>query len=359
MQPAFHLILSLPAPIWSIFIVILSAFATASLIILLLPVFRRYALARPNARSSHHIPTPQGGGFAVLLVTYVLFFSFFALNNTDFSSPPLFVMICASLGLLVIGGIDDIRPLPALPRFLLQCGLIATTIVQLPDEVRLLPEVIPLPLEHIMIGLALVWFVNLVNFMDGIDLITTSEMLPLWSVIVLFAALNQDLPLLILSLCLIGALLGFVPFNWPIARLFLGDIGSLPLGLLSGWALLQFAYHTSLLLALIPALYYLSDATLTLIRRLLRGEKIWQAHRSHFYQRACQNNQSVLTVVSMIAATNVLLLIITAVALVLRSFTLPWLIDSSALLVACVVVTLLLRRLGKKVSAFKPPDQLD
>ena len=348
MQPVLPFISTLPAPVWAIFIVILSTLTSTGLIIVLLPIFRRYALARPNARSSHHTPTPQGGGFAVLLTTYGLFFCAFALIGINTLSAPIVGMMCASFGLLIIGGIDDIRPLPALPRFLLQCGLIATTLLQLPNEARLLPDAIPLALEHALIGLALVWFVNLVNFMDGIDLITTAEMLPLWSVVLILAVLNQDLPVLILSLCLIGALIGFLPFNWPVARLFLGDIGSLPLGLLSGWALLQFAYQTSLLLALIPSLYYLSDATLTLIKRLMRREKIWLAHRSHFYQNACQNGHSVLRVISMIAATNVVLLLITGSALVVRRLAEPWIIDGIALFAACLVVSILLHRLRQK-----------
>ena len=348
MQPVFQLTSSLPVPISMICLVVFSAIATAGLIILLLPVFRRYALARPNARSSHHIPTPQGGGLAVLLVTYAVFLLSFLIIGAELTPSSILGMICTSFGLLVIGGIDDIKPLPALPRFLLQCALIATTVLYLPDEARLLPNAIPLVLEHCLIGLALVWFVNLVNFMDGIDLITAAEMLPVWSVILIVATLSHDLPLQILSLCVIGALIGFVPFNWPVARLFLGDIGSLPLGLMSGWALLQFAYHTSLLLALIPALYYLSDSTLTLIRRLLQGEKIWQAHRSHFYQRARQNGRSVLNVVCMIAATNILLLLITVAALLMRSHAQTLFVDSMALLVACLVVIALLSRLEQK-----------
>jgi UDP-N-acetylmuramyl pentapeptide phosphotransferase/UDP-N-acetylglucosamine-1-phosphate transferase len=192
------------------------------------------------------------------------------------------------------------------------------------------------------------WFINLVNFMDGIDLITVAEMLPLWILIFGFSSVTQNIPLLVLSLSLIGTLLGFVPFNWPVARLFLGDIGSLPLGLLTGWALLKFAYATSVILALVPALYYVADSTLTLFKRLLRGETIWHPHRSHFYQSACQNGQSVLQIVTHIALCNILLLIITWGGLMLRLQSNPLLVDLCALSLACLIVTVLLRHLSRR-----------
>jgi UDP-N-acetylmuramyl pentapeptide phosphotransferase/UDP-N-acetylglucosamine-1-phosphate transferase len=347
-QADFDFLSPLITPLAASTLIGLSALATAGLIRLLLPVFRRYALARPNARSSHQIPTPQGGGFAVILVSFTVFFSYFHTVQADRLPTSLLVMMGASLVLMIFGGVDDVNPLPALPRFLLQGLLIAVTLMQLSAHTRLLPDGLPLPIEQILIGLALLWFLNLVNFMDGIDLITVAEMLPLWILIFGFSSVTQDIPLLVLSLCLIGALLGFLPFNWPVARLFLGDVGSLPLGLISGWALLKFAYATSAILALVPALYYIADATLTLFNRLLRCEKIWHPHRSHYYQRACQNGQSVLRVVTHIALCNSLLLIITWSGLTLRREANPLLVDLCALALACFVVTALLRHLSRR-----------
>ena len=347
-QIDFNLFSPLITPFAACALIGFSATATLGLIRLLLPFFRRYSLARPNARSSHQIPTPQGGGFAVILVSFTVFFAYFQTVQADHLPTALLVMMGASLVLMILGGIDDIKPLPALPRFLLQGLLIAVTLIQLSAHTRLLHEDLPLPIEQILIGLALLWFLNLVNFMDGIDLITVAEMLPLWILILGFSSVTQDIPLFVLSLCLIGALLGFLPFNWPVARLFLGDIGSLPLGLISGWALLKFAYATSAMLALVPALYYIADATLTLFNRLLRGEKIWYPHRSHYYQRACQNGQSVLHVVTHIVLCNGLLLIITWSGLTLRREINPLLVDLCALAFACFVVTALLRHLSRR-----------
>jgi UDP-N-acetylmuramyl pentapeptide phosphotransferase/UDP-N-acetylglucosamine-1-phosphate transferase len=85
---------------------------------------------------------------------------------------------------------------------------------------------------------------------------------------------------------LFGAMLGFAPFNRPVAKIFLGDVGSLPIGLLVGWCLLQLAWYQQFAAALLLPLYYLADATVTLLRRIAQREPFWAAHRTHFYQRA-------------------------------------------------------------------------
>jgi UDP-N-acetylmuramyl pentapeptide phosphotransferase/UDP-N-acetylglucosamine-1-phosphate transferase len=109
----------------------------------------------------------------------------------------------------------------------------------------------------------------------------------------------------IVAAALGGAMLGFAPFNRPVAKVFLGDVGSLPIGLLLGWCLLQLAYHQYFAAALLLPLYYLLDATATLLRRLARREPFWAPHRSHFYQRATDNGFTVWRVVSEVFALNV------------------------------------------------------
>jgi UDP-N-acetylmuramyl pentapeptide phosphotransferase/UDP-N-acetylglucosamine-1-phosphate transferase len=102
-------------------------------------------------------------------------------------------------------------------------------------------------------------------------------------------------------------MLGFAPFNRPVARIFLGDVGSLPIGLLVGWCLLQLAWHQQFAAALLLPLYYLADATATLLRRMARGEPFWAAHRTHFYQRATDNGFSVRRVVGEVFLLNIVL----------------------------------------------------
>jgi UDP-N-acetylmuramyl pentapeptide phosphotransferase/UDP-N-acetylglucosamine-1-phosphate transferase len=144
---------------------------------------------------------------------------------------------------------------------------------------------------------AVLWFVNLVNFMDGIDWMTVAEVVPVTAALAMFGlmgALPPDATVVALALC--GAIIGFAPFNRPVARLFLGDVGSLPIGLLLGWLLVLLAGHGHLVAALLLPLYYLTDATITLLRRLMRGKPITEAHRSHYYQRALANGFSVFQV---------------------------------------------------------------
>ena len=272
----------------------------------LMPLFLRYALARPNARSSHAVPTPQGGGFAVLSVAIGA--AFVCAWRFDIVWPPESLAVLAGmLVLLVIGGLDDINPLPAIPRLIAQMLVIGLIILSMPDTIRLWPDAVPLWAERLLAGLALLWFVNLVNFMDGIDWITAAELLPVWLVVLVLALWAGEPALAVVSALLIGSYLGFVPFNRPVAKLFLGDVGSLPLGLVTGWLLYRIGAGHGLVCALLPPLYYLADATITMARRALRGEKIWEAHRSHFYQQATTKGLTVPAIVARIFVTNLVL----------------------------------------------------
>jgi UDP-N-acetylmuramyl pentapeptide phosphotransferase/UDP-N-acetylglucosamine-1-phosphate transferase len=156
--------------------------------------------------------------------------------------------------------------------------------------------------------LAGVYFVNLVNFMDGLDWMTVAEVVPVTGALVVLGVRGElSFSAAIVAAALCGATAGFAPFNRPVARIFLGDVGSLPIGLLLGWCLLQLASHQHIAAALLLPLYYLSDATLTLLRRMIRREPFWAAHRSHFYQRATDNGFSVWQVISEVFALNIVL----------------------------------------------------
>jgi UDP-N-acetylmuramyl pentapeptide phosphotransferase/UDP-N-acetylglucosamine-1-phosphate transferase len=128
---------------------------------------------------------------------------------------------------------------------------------------------------------------------------------------------------------LLGATLGFAPFNKPAARLFLGDVGSLPIGLLVGWLLLHVAAKGYVAAAILLPLYYLADATITLGRRLVAGEPVWRAHRTHFYQRATDNGFSVPEIIARVAAVNLAL-----VVLAMTTVVVPGLAATSLALVA-------------------------
>ena len=144
--------------------------------------------------------------------------------------------------------------------------------------------------------------------MDGLDLMTVAEAVPVTAAVVLLGWLGEiPASTTIVAAALCGALLGFSPFNRPVAKIFLGDVGGLPIGLLLGWCLLQLAFISNSPPCCCSPLYYLADATVTLCRRLIRREPFWAAHRSHFYQRATDNGFTVWRVVSEVFALNMLL----------------------------------------------------
>ena len=200
---------------------------------------------------------------------------------------------------------------------------------------------LPFWLERALLGLALLWFVNLTNFMDGIDWMTVAEVVPVTAGLVLFGLMGA-LPreAMIVALALGGATIGFAPVNRPVARLFLGDVGSLPIGLLLGWLLVVLAGTGHFAAALLLPLYYLADATMTLLRRLVKGEPVWQAHRTHFYQRATDNGYSVMQIVGRVFLLNVALIALAAATLLTTSY----LLHAAALIAGCILVGLLLYR---------------
>jgi UDP-N-acetylmuramyl pentapeptide phosphotransferase/UDP-N-acetylglucosamine-1-phosphate transferase len=164
------------------------------------------------------------------------------------------------------------------------------------------------------LGIGALWFVNLVNFMDGIDWITVAEVVPVTGGIVLLGALGALPPeAIVVAAALLGAMLGFAPFNRPVATLFLGDVGSLPIGLLLAWLLILLAGRGHVVAALLLPLYYVADATITLGWRLLRRDPVWQAHRMHFYQRALDRGMTVGRIVTRIFICNLALVLLAAV----------------------------------------------
>jgi UDP-N-acetylmuramyl pentapeptide phosphotransferase/UDP-N-acetylglucosamine-1-phosphate transferase len=321
----------------------LSALLCAGLIVLLRPMLQRYALAKPNARSSHRVPTPQGGGIAVMTATLAA--SGFGLVTLGAPlTPSLATAFAAVIVMAGVGVADDIRPLAVAPRLLLQALAVAAVICALPNALRVVP-VLPLSLERALLFVGGLWFVNLVNFMDGIDWMTVVEVIPVAGALVVFGglgALSGDA--VVVALALGGAMLGFAYFNRPAAKLFLGDVGSLPIGLLLGWLLVLLAGAGHLAAALLLPLYYLADATLTLLRRLSRGERIWQAHRTHYYQRATDRGFTVSEIVGRVFIVNLVLAALALATALVKSR----LVDAAALACGAALVGLLLYSLTRK-----------
>jgi UDP-N-acetylmuramyl pentapeptide phosphotransferase/UDP-N-acetylglucosamine-1-phosphate transferase len=286
----------------SILAVVAAAMVSAALIWAILPWLLRYALAKPNARSSHRTPTPQGAGIAVIAATLAVAG---AIACTTSNSNIPFAIFAASLFIAIVGFADDVKSIPVLPRLLLQAVAVGAILFAAPADIRIVPAC-PLWIERGLLLLAGLWFVNLVNFMDGLDWMTVAEIVPVTGAMIVLGSLGAfPASATPVAAALCGAMIGFAPFNRPVAKVFLGDVGSLPIGVLLGWCLLQLAYNHELAATLLLPLYYLLDATVTLLRRLVRREPFWAAHRSHFYQRATDNGFTVLRVVSEVFALNV------------------------------------------------------
>jgi UDP-N-acetylmuramyl pentapeptide phosphotransferase/UDP-N-acetylglucosamine-1-phosphate transferase len=293
---------------WELMLPVALAAAVISAIVIRLirPQLLKHALAKPNARSSHQIPTPQGAGIAVIAAALVIAAFAFALIPDASSNFPA-MLFGATLFMAALGFADDIKPVPVLPRLLLQAIAVGAIVLTSPSDLRIVSAV-PFWIERGLLVVAGLWFVNLVNFMDGLDWMTVAEVVPITAALALLG-LFGELPLTaaIVAAALCGAMIGFAPFNRPVATIFLGDVGSLPIGLLLGWCLLQLAWHHHLAAALLLPLYYLADASVTLLRRMMRREPFWIAHRSHFYQRATDNGFTVMQVVSEVFTLNLAL----------------------------------------------------
>jgi UDP-N-acetylmuramyl pentapeptide phosphotransferase/UDP-N-acetylglucosamine-1-phosphate transferase len=275
----------------------------------LIPILRRRdVLDRPNARSSHLAPTPRGGGIAVI---GGLLLAWIALRKTGLVGSSV---IGASLGaiiLAVVSWIDDLRGLSPGVRLLAQAVAVMIGILALPEPRNALEAWLGPGLYDAVLGLVWIWWINLFNFMDGIDGLAASEAAAIGAGLLLFASIGEgaDPQIALLGAGLVGAAIGFLLWNWSPAHVFLGDVGSVPLGYLSGFLLLDVANRDHWKIALILPLYFIADATVTLLRRLLRGERVWEPHRQHFYQRAVRSGLSHAAVVKRVIAADLLLIL--------------------------------------------------
>lgn len=252
----------------------------------LLPVLtRRAILDLPNERSSHETPTPKGGG---LILVPVILLSWVIIGvQQDF--PPFLIwgLSGAALALAALSWMDDLKGLSPAVRLLIQIAGVVFVLTMQPDAGFYFQGLLPPQADTFMAGVLWVWFINLFNFMDGIDGITGVESLILGGGVFLIGGEPA-----LLGLIVAGAMLGFLKWNWHPAKLFMGDVGSVPLGFLLGWLLLDLAARGYWVAALILPGYYLADSGITLVRRALKGEKVWLPHRQHFYQQAVQRGLS-------------------------------------------------------------------
>ncbi|WP_152224689.1 glycosyltransferase family 4 protein [Pseudomonas sp. SCB32] len=317
---------------------------------------RRYALARsimdiPNDRSSHRIPTPRGGGVAIVLGFLGCLALAGVLGTVDVRS--LVALLPAGAWVAALGFLDDHRHIPARWRLLghfLGAGWLMYWVGGLPA--------LSTPWGAIDLGLAgdllalvfLVWLLNLYNFMDGIDGIASLEAISVCLAGALCYGLVGAGGKTWLPLILAMATAGFLVWNFPPARIFMGDAGSGFLGVVLGGMALQAGWVSPPLLWswLILLGVFVVDASYTLLHRLIRGERVYEAHRSHAYQRASRRYGSHLRV--SLAITGINLCWLAPLAIVV---SLGWVSGLLALIVAYAPLVLVVARLG----AGRPDDQ--
>jgi len=244
---------------------------------------RRDILDHPNERSSHTRPTPRGGGLAV---TPVILAGWAALAGLGLILSGQWIVMAGAFALLLLSWRDDRVSLSARTRLLVHLLAVAAGLLALPDKLLVFQGWLPFWADRAASAFLWLWFLNLYNFMDGIDGITGVETLCIAAGLYFLSPAQEQ------AAVLAGASVGFLLWNWHPAKIFLGDAGSVPLGYLLAWLLLRMAGEGLWAPALILPAYYLADASITLIKRALRREKIWQAHRQHFYQRAVQGGAS-------------------------------------------------------------------
>ena len=257
-------------------------------------LLRRYAMSKnlfdiPNRRSSHNMPIPRGGGMAIVL-TYLSGLVLLSITN-ELKLSVFFGSFGAGLLVAAVGFMDDHGHVPPKWRLLAHFSGVIWALAWLGGSLQLsiFDHVVNLGwLGYVATAVTLVWLLNLFNFMDGIDGLAASETMFVAGSGILFATLGGQTGLQLVAVVLFGSTLGFLIWNWPPAKIFMGDVGSgflgITLGIYAYWAMIEGV--VSFWAWTIIFGVFLVDATFTLIRRIICRAKWYEAHRSHAYQHA-------------------------------------------------------------------------
>jgi UDP-N-acetylmuramyl pentapeptide phosphotransferase/UDP-N-acetylglucosamine-1-phosphate transferase len=272
----------------------------------------------PNERSSHTLPTPRGGGLAIVISWYagisLLFFS------GEVSKDLYFALMCGIL-LAIISLFDDVLNIKPVIRLFVQTITVLLSFLLLKGIQPVFSpgtEIIQRIILYLFTVVGMVWFINLYNFLDGIDGYASLEAIAIS--FALFILTGNYITLL-----LIAAVSGFLIWNWPKARIFMGDVGSTQLGFII--VVLGVYFHNVHKLQIIYWLVLTSpfwfDATITLFRRWRNKEKLSQAHRKHIYQRFVQSGFSHLKVDTFLSLINLILFLIVFLSIKYNLWQLP------------------------------------
>lgn len=298
-----------------------------------IPALQRIgAVADENSRTLHVGRIPRGGGAPLLLA------AFCALAVLGFAIDP--VVAAAAFITAAVSFIDDIRSLPTALRFGSHLAAAALISLSLPADALVLQGIAPQWIDRALTIVGLTWMMNLYNFMDGINGNAGVETVSISAGYLAVAGLaGHSAVHAPLAVAIGAATLGFLIWNLRTqALVFLGDAGSVPLGLLMGALMIDLAISGSWAPALILPAIFIGDATLTLVCRIARGETFWRPHKAHHYQRAAERLGAHLPVVLMIGLANVCL-----IGIALIGVEAPW----TGLALAAITITGLFVALGR------------
>ena len=300
----------------------------------------------PNVRSSHTVPTPRGGGIAIVIVLMLS-----GVMSLFLPQAPIHSLVClllATLAFAVLGWQDDKHDLPASARFLIQLLIAALSsgwlLWNVPGWSLSSGGIVILLLSVLWIA----WMANLYNFMDGIDGISAVETIILGATTSYWFAMSGEISIAVICIAVAGAAVGFLRWNWSPAKIFMGDVGSLALGAFFAIIAIIGSIGLDIPFSAFLVLYavYLADSSVTLLHRVIKREKWWQAHRSHFYQRAVQSGFSH-------AQVSLSVMVINIIFAVLASLLIVGAIDAiTAIVVTAAILTLMMFLINSRFNRF-------
>ena len=242
----------------------------------------------PNQRSLHSIPKVRGGGIAILLCYEIFIFIFYLLGYLYWNF--LIAQLAGGIILGMVGWIDDRNHVPVIVRF--TCHFISAIILLFlfnwVSSIKILgAEYYIYFFGNIVFVFYAVWMINLFNFMDGIDGIAVSELIVPSVFIAIVFGINNHYELSLISVIIIASSIFFYKYNWPPSKMFMGDVFSGFIGFYFASITLYINNVLKMSVLIVPVLLsvFIYDATITLVRRILKKEKIWQPHSTHYYQK--------------------------------------------------------------------------
>jgi UDP-N-acetylmuramyl pentapeptide phosphotransferase/UDP-N-acetylglucosamine-1-phosphate transferase len=274
----------------------------------------------PSKRRSHKQETPRGGGLSFIFIFSISLPIFEYMMRGTYSASMNILQIFLPISLISFW--DDVSHVSVPVRLFMHilCALLAVMWLVHPSTI--LHYEIPMSLDLAIGAFALLTFLNVYNFLDGIDGITVSESIHLSCTILLLCIFRYDIIpnvdiIIMIATIILGWSMGFIYFNWQPAQIFLGDVGSISIGFLIGVCLLIIASASAKLFAacVIAALYYIADGGMTILIRLVKGERIWEPHLQHFFQKAVRKGHSHKKIVKRIMKCNILLMLFAVNAL--------------------------------------------